>query len=75
MVGIRFHDVFSQLGPHVETRFVNRDSIHDRIRTSKVNIFKDARRWAGFRSAHTCVAVASVHVDEDGFTGVDITIK
>jgi hypothetical protein len=53
MVGIRFLDVFSQLGTHVETRFGNRDSIHDRIRTSKVNIFKEARSWAVVRSAHT----------------------
>jgi hypothetical protein len=65
----------ANLGTHVETRFINRDSIHDRIRKSKVNIFKDARSWAGFRSAYTCMAVASLHVHEDGFTGLDITVK
>ena len=57
--------------PHVQTCFIYRDTVKDRIRTGQIHILENAWIEAGIVAALPAVQIA-VKIDEHRFTGRDI---
>mmetsp|Transcript_10850 Transcript_10850/g.19107 ORF Transcript_10850/g.19107 Transcript_10850/m.19107 type:complete len:331 (+) Transcript_10850:286-1278(+) len=73
MVGTELLEyLFGKFFSHVETCLVHTDAINDGIGTGKVDVFEDARSMSG-RLVHNFGMAVSFHVDEDGFSGTNIT--
>mmetsp|Transcript_69730 Transcript_69730/g.105359 ORF Transcript_69730/g.105359 Transcript_69730/m.105359 type:complete len:266 (+) Transcript_69730:800-1597(+) len=73
MVWIDPLNFFRQHCSHFQPRLIDRDSIHDRVRSSEVNILKNTRGQAGGRVAHTSMQFVRLHIDENSFTSLNVS--
>jgi hypothetical protein len=74
VVGIHPLNLLRQPLAHLQSRLINRHSIHDRIGPRKVNVFKDARGWSSVINTHSRVTVTGAHVNENSFTSFNVTV-
>ena len=74
MIGVDPFNLLSQFLSHSKARFVNADTIHDGVGPSKVYVFEDTRCGCGVLHAHADVTIACLHVNEEGFTGLNVAL-